>query len=225
MLILFLVCILATLVTVHRATCYRQFQVPPGHHLISPSNCPRRRDVTRLCATSSQLPKTALRPILTPGFLKENMSHCNSKYLGRSYNVFVLNCNTRADDTVDGVPEVVCSGGSLPKRVRTNNMLDQKRLSSFLPKPNEQTLSLFCKGERDPPAILRRSSLSEFRPSPWSPGLFNIFASPKFPPPPYFPAHEYFLFPVLSFLDFSVLHCRLLSLSSPPQELLTVLHY
>ena len=27
MLILFLVCILATLVTVHRATCYRQFQV------------------------------------------------------------------------------------------------------------------------------------------------------------------------------------------------------
>ena len=35
MLILFLVCILATLVTVHRATCYRQFQVPPGHHLIS----------------------------------------------------------------------------------------------------------------------------------------------------------------------------------------------
>ena len=26
MLILFLVCILATLVTVHRATCYRQFQ-------------------------------------------------------------------------------------------------------------------------------------------------------------------------------------------------------
>ena len=87
MLILFLVCILATLVTVHRATCYRQFQVPPGHHLISPSNCPRRRDVTRLCATSSQLPKTALRPILTPGFLKENMSHCNSKYLGRSYNV------------------------------------------------------------------------------------------------------------------------------------------
>ena len=151
MLILFLVCILATLVTVHRATCYRQFQVPPGHHLISPSNCPRRRDVTRLCATSSQLPKTALRPILTPGFLKENMSHCNSKYLGRSYNVFVLNCNTRADDTVDGVPEVVCSGGSLPKRVRTNNMLDQKRLSSFLPKPNEQTYHCFAKVSETPP--------------------------------------------------------------------------
>ena len=33
MLILFLVCILATLVTVHRATCYRQFQVPPNPQL------------------------------------------------------------------------------------------------------------------------------------------------------------------------------------------------
>ena len=33
MLILFLVCILATLVTVHRATCYRQFQVLIKQHL------------------------------------------------------------------------------------------------------------------------------------------------------------------------------------------------
>jgi len=74
MLILFLVCILATLVTVHRATCYRQFQEArrntPLRHLI---------------------PIAEDRP---PPY-----SH------------------TRADDTVDGVPEVVCSGGSLPKRV------------------------------------------------------------------------------------------------------------
>ena len=84
------------------------------------------------------------------------MSHCNSKYLGRSYNVFVLNCNTRADDTVDGVPEVVCSGGSLPKRVRTNNMLDQKRLSSFLPKPNEQTYHCFFSRWARPPRHLTK---------------------------------------------------------------------
>lgn len=73
MLILFLVCILATLVTVHRATCYRQFQEArrntPLRHLI---------------------PIAEDRP---PPY-----SH------------------TRADDTVDGIPEVVCSG-SLPKRV------------------------------------------------------------------------------------------------------------
>merc|ERR1719433_2369391 len=74
MLILFLVCILATLVTVHRATCYRQFQEArrntPLRHLI---------------------PIAEDRP---PPY-----SH------------------TRADDAVDGIPEVVCSGGSLPKRV------------------------------------------------------------------------------------------------------------
>ena len=35
MLILFLVCILATLVTVHRATCYRQFQVRTSNFLSS----------------------------------------------------------------------------------------------------------------------------------------------------------------------------------------------
>ena len=80
MLILFLVCILATLVTVHRATCYRQFQVQLIiYHLLliiyykyyqstSHSNCAiRRLDVTHLCVTSSQLPRTDLRPILTPG--------------------------------------------------------------------------------------------------------------------------------------------------------------
>jgi len=73
MLILFLVCILATLVTVHRATCYRQFQEArrntPLRHLI---------------------PIAEDRP---PPY-----SH------------------TRSDDTVDGIPEVVCTG-SLPKRV------------------------------------------------------------------------------------------------------------
>jgi len=73
MLILFLVCILATLVTVHRATCYRQFQE-------ARRNTPLRH----------LLPIAEDRP---PPY-----SH------------------TRADDTVDGIPEVVCSG-SLPKRV------------------------------------------------------------------------------------------------------------
>ena len=72
MLILFLVCILAILVTVHRATCYRQFQVLIDLISTDPPNCPRRLDVTHLCATSSQLPRTDLRPILTPGFTHPN---------------------------------------------------------------------------------------------------------------------------------------------------------
>lgn len=73
MLILFLVCILATLVTVHRATCYRQFQE-------ARRNTPLRH----------LLPIAEDRP---PPY-----SH------------------TRGDDSVDGIPEVVCSS-SLPKRV------------------------------------------------------------------------------------------------------------
>ena len=109
MLILFLVCILATLVTVHRATCYRQFQVLTDLISTDPPNCPRRLDETHLCVTSSQLPRTDLRPILTPGFLLAPNDTPQSERL--------LNWNCRADDTVDGIPEVVCSG-SLPKRVR-----------------------------------------------------------------------------------------------------------
>lgn len=74
MLILFLVCILATLVTVHRATCYRQFQE-------ARRNTPLRH----------LLPIAEDRP---PPY-----SH------------------TGGTDTVDGIPEVVCTGSSLPKRV------------------------------------------------------------------------------------------------------------
>jgi len=73
MLILFLVCILATLVTVHRATCYRQFQE-------ARRNTPLRH----------LLPIAEDRP---PPY-----------------------SNTGNTDSVDGVPEVVCSG-SIPKRV------------------------------------------------------------------------------------------------------------
>jgi len=73
MLILFLVCILATLVTVHRATCYRQFQE-------ARRNTPLRH----------LLPIAEDRP---PPY-----------------------SNTGNTDSVDGIPEVVCSG-SLPKRV------------------------------------------------------------------------------------------------------------
>merc|ERR1719347_1314216 len=74
MLILFLVCILATLVTVHRATCYRQFQE-------ARRNTPLRH----------LLPIAEDRP---PPY-----SH------------------TGHTDTVDGIPEVVCTGSSLPKRI------------------------------------------------------------------------------------------------------------
>lgn len=74
MLILFLVCILATLVTVHRATCYRQFQE-------ARRNTPLRH----------LLPIAEDRP---PPY-----SH------------------TGHTDAVDGIPEVVCTGSSLPKRI------------------------------------------------------------------------------------------------------------
>ena len=40
----------------------------------------------------------------------------------------VFNLNDRADDTVDGIPEVVCSG-SLPKRVRPNISYSQYSLN------------------------------------------------------------------------------------------------
>ena len=77
LLILFLFCILATLVTLHLenwSTCYRQLQVLILIKHLS-SNRPRSLHQRNLSASSSQWQRTALRPIFTPGFQYRIPSH------------------------------------------------------------------------------------------------------------------------------------------------------
>ena len=110
---------------------------------------------------------------------------------------------------MDGVPEVVCSGGSLPKRVRTNNMLDQKRLSSFLPKPNEQTYHCFAKVSETPPPSYEEAL---YRNSVRLPGLqvssiFSFLQS-------FLPLHTFQLMNISGFLFFVISRLLCLALSS-----------